>query len=207
MAQVLKETQRTKIISSAKSEFVANGIKNTSMRSIARNADMTVGNLYRYFGSKNEIVDAVIAPALEKLSYNSQVIIPAKPYFFKPTQNFITSDQKLKETLMLLADNIIQIEDEYSEEMLIIVSDDEINARYSSWFLTLIQHILKEAQPTCIKTPFQFETLSVMLAKAIFTGLREGVKLKCKYGGEKEEFRVVLRYYLVKTFTLISESI
>ena len=49
MAQVLKEAQRDKILEAAKQELLHYGYKEASMRRIAAQAEMTVGNLYRYF--------------------------------------------------------------------------------------------------------------------------------------------------------------
>jgi len=68
--QIQKDEIRQKIIEAAQNEFLKHGYKNASMRVIAKKAHTTLGNLYNYFGNKEEIFDAVIGDipmALEKL--------------------------------------------------------------------------------------------------------------------------------------------
>ena len=55
MAQVLKDSLRKAILDAAKEEFLEYGFKDASMRRIAAKANMTVGNLYRYFKNKESI--------------------------------------------------------------------------------------------------------------------------------------------------------
>ncbi len=57
MAQTLKDELRNRIIIASKNEFLEKGFMNASMRTIADTADMTVGNLYRYYKSKEELYD------------------------------------------------------------------------------------------------------------------------------------------------------
>jgi len=76
--QVLKEKVRAKIVKAAEKEFKRIGFEKASMRAIAANANMTVGNLYRYYKNKEEIFGVVInrlTVKLEKLMDN----IPENP--------------------------------------------------------------------------------------------------------------------------------
>ncbi|BEP29656.1 TetR/AcrR family transcriptional regulator [Helicovermis profundi] len=68
MAQVLKENVKQKILKSAKSEFFKNGYENSSLRKISKNANITVGNLYRYYPSKDKIYEAVVNESYTKLN-------------------------------------------------------------------------------------------------------------------------------------------
>lgn len=73
--QVLKQELRNMILESAKNEFYIHGFKATSMRIIAKKAHTTIGNLYNYYKSKDELFDAVIGDLPELLStflYNHQ---------------------------------------------------------------------------------------------------------------------------------------
>lgn len=65
--QVLKEEMRKRIYDAALKEFYENGFKNASVREIAKGAGMTVGNLYRYFDSKESLFYSIIGPAYESL--------------------------------------------------------------------------------------------------------------------------------------------
>ena len=55
MAQTLKEEVKSRIIEAAKAEFYDKGYEKASMRTIAKRAEMTVGNIYRYFENKEAV--------------------------------------------------------------------------------------------------------------------------------------------------------
>lgn len=58
--QVQKQELRESIISVAEKEFASKGFKAASMRTIAKKANTTIGNLYNYFKNKEELLDEVI---------------------------------------------------------------------------------------------------------------------------------------------------
>lgn len=59
-----KEARPAEILDAALDLFVARGFAATKMEDIARAAGVTAGTLYRYFGSKEAILKAVIAGSL-----------------------------------------------------------------------------------------------------------------------------------------------
>lgn len=65
--QILKEEIRNNISRAALKEFREKGYEKASMRNIAKSADITVGNMYRYFENKDDLFYSVISPAFEKL--------------------------------------------------------------------------------------------------------------------------------------------
>lgn len=65
--QVLKSQVRENILSAAKKEFLKSGYNQASMRYIAAQSDITAGNIYRYFGSKQVLFDAVVFDVCKKL--------------------------------------------------------------------------------------------------------------------------------------------
>ena len=67
MAQVLKDNLRQAIIQAAKQEFLLSGFEKASMRNIAKMANMTVGNLYRYFDSKQDIKNYILTGTMNEL--------------------------------------------------------------------------------------------------------------------------------------------
>ena len=56
-----------KILEVSLMEFYVNGYKDTNMRSIARKSGMTVGNIYRYFSSKQELFRNIMDPVVLKI--------------------------------------------------------------------------------------------------------------------------------------------
>ena len=51
--------RREQILAAARACFLRNGLHNTSMQDLIREAGLSVGAVYRYFKSKNEIVNAI----------------------------------------------------------------------------------------------------------------------------------------------------
>ena len=85
--QVLKDQVRNRIIASAKSEFLEKGFSRASMRIIAENSEITVGNIYRYFSSKQLLFENVVHPAylcvknlLGSVQINEEMPLPPERY-------------------------------------------------------------------------------------------------------------------------------
>lgn len=66
--QRLKEDIRIAILDSAKEEIKQKTFAKASMRDIAQNAGITVGNVYRYFENKEAILEALLTPLLEEIA-------------------------------------------------------------------------------------------------------------------------------------------
>lgn len=67
LMQYLKDEVKYEILKSALDEFYNKNYKESSMRNIAKNAGMTVGNLYRYFKNKDEIFEDLINPVVKSI--------------------------------------------------------------------------------------------------------------------------------------------
>ena len=65
--KVLKDDIYNSILLSARNEFITNGFKDTSMRIIARKANVGLSNIYNYFKNKDEIFLEVIKPAKSEM--------------------------------------------------------------------------------------------------------------------------------------------
>ncbi len=202
MAQVLKDTQRDLILNAAKKEFAKNGIAGSSVRKIAKNADMAVGNLYHYFRTKEDIVNALIDPVLVHLSdFDS----------FMPTNHSSSHEQALRETgevelnfmLESWVDNLVEAQDNFNEEMHIIVNDDKINSHYTDKLVLLIVHILTVTLPESVKSEEGGVMLARMVANSALYGLREGLLLKWGSDMSKEEFRSIMRHYIRHAFSAL----
>jgi AcrR family transcriptional regulator len=59
------ETRRTEIIDAARACFLRSGFHKTTTDEICREASITPGGLYHYFGSKEELISAVIDRSAE----------------------------------------------------------------------------------------------------------------------------------------------
>ena len=75
--QILKDTTRQRILAIAHKEFINNGVRNTSIRTIASKAGIAVGNVYNYFESKDKLFCEVMQPLINAvdahiLSHNKE---------------------------------------------------------------------------------------------------------------------------------------
>ncbi len=66
-----KET-KSKLLASAKAEFLEKGYINASLRSICKNAGVTTGALYFFFRDKEDLFDSLVAPAMTELQKEMQ---------------------------------------------------------------------------------------------------------------------------------------
>ena len=68
-ASLSPKTQKTynKIIKCAKKEFASRGYLNTSISSIAKKANLSVGCLYKYFSSKDELYKLIITTEQQQI--------------------------------------------------------------------------------------------------------------------------------------------
>ena len=62
--QILKDDVRLEILKQARREFIEKGFRKASLRAIAGSAGMTVGNIYRYFKSKDDLFRELLAPII-----------------------------------------------------------------------------------------------------------------------------------------------
>ena len=63
--QYLKDVVRTRIINAAIAEFKEYGYSNASIRNIAEVANISLGNIYRYYENKEDLFLTIINPLTE----------------------------------------------------------------------------------------------------------------------------------------------
>ncbi|MEG1497262.1 MAG: TetR/AcrR family transcriptional regulator [Clostridiales bacterium] len=66
--QTQKDEVRQKILAAATDEFYNHNFSNASLRNIAATANITPGNIYRYFKNKIELYNAVVDPAWQGIN-------------------------------------------------------------------------------------------------------------------------------------------
>ena len=66
--QTLKNDIKQRILNIAREEFLAHGVRDTSIRTVARKAGIAVGNIYNYFRSKDKLFCEVLSPLIKVLN-------------------------------------------------------------------------------------------------------------------------------------------
>lgn len=114
MAQVLKDEVKDKILDSAIELFTLNGFKDTSIKEIAGHANVSVGNVYRYFDNKDDLYRTVIQGVYEGVRGIMQEVLVQEKYnmvyeehlmtkqAFEPMVNFVRLYQKEKKVFDML---------------------------------------------------------------------------------------------------------
>ncbi len=194
MPQVLKDEQRKKILEAAKREFQKNGIPGASMRSIAISADTTVGNVYRYYKNKQEIVDAVLLPILNAINKHTELLM----------SDAVFKDKNiLADYLSAWADNLAETQDTFPTEMYIIVNDEQINRSYYDNLVLLFMNIMPRITQAHSSDEQGIKIMACMMAKAVFSGIQEAVSLKCSSDINKEDFKKILKHFIVSIVFLL----
>ncbi len=171
MAQVLKEETRKKIIEAAKDEFLHYGYDDANMRRIAIKSNMTVGNLYRYFKSKEDLNYQIVNGVVSAIDSMVKNLTGDKIAFFNENFSFPESIEVLKNVINELADNIVDIYMSYKDEFNILMMGSELNNSLMKWFTNLINFLITSTHAG--KDPDQVAMLARSYCVAMISGLKE----------------------------------
>ncbi len=195
MAQVLKEDYRNRILSAAKKELLLKGVRDASMRNIAFHSSMTVGNLYRYFKGKDELIQFIVSPALERLNDVIQKKTQDRLSLFQKTSGLGLSKNEMTRILDSLADDLTLIYHEYRDEMKILFLDSAIQMQISDWFTQLIETVIYDEFAETRTLEKKVQLFSRMLAVSIFSGLQECFRLLEMHEFSNQDVGQLIRLY------------
>jgi len=150
--QVLKEKVKAKIVKAAEKEFKELSFEKASMRAIAVNANMTVGNLYRYFKNKEELFGVVVGKLTVRL---------------EKLMNDIPEDPKSR--LPYLLSNFKDLQHDYPVEWLILFGGNR-GTRYKK-IADEIQQTLEISVVDVLQTGGRRPELAGPIASSIIFGL------------------------------------
>lgn len=173
MPQVLKQESRKKIIEAAKKEFLNKGYKAASMRDIANCADMTVGNVYRYFKNKQELVNVVIEPTLVRLNDILKKHTANRLTFEKDVEQIGLGMVEATELLDSIAEELVLLRREHRDEIVILMNFGKENRFIKFWVNGVIQTLLKEYMMCEIQDHTLLKLLSSSLSESLFAGIRD----------------------------------
>ncbi|MFG1603073.1 TetR/AcrR family transcriptional regulator [Actinoplanes sp. NPDC049265] len=71
--------RREQILAAARACFLRNGLHATTMQDLIREADLSIGAVYRYFKSKNEIISAIAEQVAGGITVRIQEIAAQQP--------------------------------------------------------------------------------------------------------------------------------
>lgn len=129
--QMLKDSVRDRITTSAKRLFSKRGFRETSVRMIATDAGITVGNIYRYFDTKEQILDYVLQPVIE---YVQQLICQHN------TEQHLSKMDDHRSYHEFVARSMVDIFENYQEEYRILIRQTHGTA-YEDYYENLVAQI------------------------------------------------------------------
>lgn len=133
--QYLKEEVRNRIAEEALTEFKVNGYKGASIRIIANNSNTSVGNLYKYFNSKEDLYENLIGSVYNKLmDYINQF-------------DLIELNDESENIFYQLLDKIMEIFKENSLELAILLNKSE-GSKYENCKSTFVDFITRVVSQT-----------------------------------------------------------
>ena len=191
MPQILKDEVKNRIVEAAKREFMENTYERTSMRNIANRSSITVGNLYRYFTSKEELNQFIVRPALEKLqelvlkiSHNQVDILNM--------ENISLTSSQMREMLDSLADGVVDIYSKHRIEMNILMMRTNINKYLVDWFTEAIASIIANNFGIDKDLP-SIKLLGRVYAESIFSGF---ITMLRNSTVSNEDLKVLAKLYM-----------
>lgn len=159
MAQILKEEVKKRIYQAALKEFKEYGYEKGCMRRIAKNAQMTVGNLYRYFLNKEMLFYHVISPA-----YNKVVEL----VLTEDRSELMHSDFSYIEEMTT---EIMRIENMHRDEFLILLHGSK-QSKYEHWKEELTALLQKKIE--ALSKDSKNSLVDTIFAKALASSILEG---------------------------------
>lgn len=118
--QYLKKEIRDRILASAVDEFKEHGYADASIRNIANNAEISLGNIYRYYTNKEALYFAVINPFMDSVKHFVE-------------NEFSFTDKSMKEVAEILVSFLVQ----YNDELMIICKGNTV------YYGTFVSYIIK----------------------------------------------------------------
>jgi AcrR family transcriptional regulator len=182
--QTQKESVKKRILRAAQEEFLVSGYSNSSMRNIAAQSKITVGNIYSYFSGKEDLFEYLLSDTLQELQNLLHIEVDS---------NGALTPQSITEMAHQIANIFFR-----NRIQFLILMDGSAGSRYANIKSTLIQQaagrIMQEAKIRKVSNADFDSVLAQSLAVAIIEGL---IELFRKAGKNKNLFERSLRNFLI----------
>ena len=164
MAQILKDDYRERILNASLNDFFNYGYEDASMRRIAIEAKMSVGNLYHYYPNKEKLFNALVQDTI--VAFNTIILNQSNIELADKDRNTWFKDQ-----VKQLTRGLVEVYSKHKIETLILLRYSKLNDQIAQSIKHMIDGIILQWFPAIEAHNKQVETLCNMLADAIFAGL------------------------------------
>ncbi|WP_305555072.1 TetR/AcrR family transcriptional regulator [Methanobrevibacter sp. V74] len=123
MVQVLKDDVKNRIFEAALNEFYKKDFKSANLRSIANEADVSVGLIYSYFNNKEDLFDEIVKPAIN---------ISFENFNYKNTDPYNVFINFERDMILELLDN---------HKIFVILADKSSGTKYEEYKEQLVENL------------------------------------------------------------------
>ncbi len=185
--QYKKKDINDKILEAGKAEYLEKGYRSGNIATIAANAGVPVGNLYRYFDGKAGLLDAIVKPAYAEIPNIAKEL----------AQIDLGSDVPLRDIMSMLATRLLQTFDKYGQEMLIL-ADKCASTRYEDFSDILINQVAELIGSRLYSDPSETDKIMQRLvAKSFVSSLFDILRLSLPREKTEEMLIRVLNYHFL----------
>jgi len=182
MPQVLKEEVKNRIISSAVKVFKKDNYRKASMNEIAKYAEVSVGNIYRYFDNKKKLYDYIVKDIYKKLA---DVI-----HFCEE------SDSNTALKIENCIDEFVKLYGKDKDVFIILINSDE-DLDENQTIINGIRRQLSDNLITVMKNKKDSITKEdEIFCKTIAVSIANGVRFTVQENGSEKNLEKRLRYFL-----------
>lgn len=183
LMQVPKEEIKKRIIEAAEEELLVSGYRHSSMRNIAQQAGITVGNIYSYFSGKDDLLDNILQSTIEQLRKLVFIDISDKSSLSTQSITYVTEAMT-----KVFLDNRTQF--------LILMKSVE-GSKYENIKAELIELVKQRLENDLFLTSSRPGS-DMLLADSLAVALIEGIiNIFNKYGGDEERLANLLNKFLL----------
>ena len=201
MAQILKKETRERIIEAAKEEFLSCGFKDASMRRIAQKSEMTVGNLYRYFTSKDAINEWIVGPTMNEINQLVMSLTMNNVSFESTEFKIDYSIEQIKQLLSTIIDKVGTIAYKRKIEFKILLMSSKLTKSTTEWLKSLVKYIIVKNYG--LENNENVDIISGCYAVAIVEGFKQ-ILDGCK---DEETFKALAKAYMFSYVSMMENDI
>ena len=204
MPQVLKENLKEKILNSAREEFLDKGYRNSSMRSIAVKSRTTVGNLYRYFTNKEELLSSIVSPAYGEINVLIRKLTDDRVNMETRDSEISYTREELKNMIYELSFGLAEIYERHQAEFNILMMDSSLNKKITDWFANLLLQLIKTSFSTLNVGEEELQVLAGSYAVSVFSGIKEMLRIN---KADSQKLGRMVNIYLQSFLNMLSMDI
>ncbi len=197
MARQLNPESKENIIKHAKKIMHQEGFSALSMRKVAQKSNMVVGNVYRYFKNKDDLINEIFSPVYNDiellLNFDFEGIKETHPS---------TEDMKvfIKEYCLIVSKSIEELLVDNYYELQIIFNDRELSDKFTDKVRIFIENLLRNYLLIPDSLNEQQSALIKMFARSVISGLIEAIN---SYPKNKETIQISIYHYLLVFINLL----